>query len=81
MGWESPAAKGQQQCLFNALSAEEESLVRIILENGEIGIDALCLASDLSLGKISACLLNLELNNVITILPGKRYCIGRQPKK
>ncbi|MEI6576965.1 MAG: DNA-processing protein DprA [Bacteroidota bacterium] len=81
MGWEAATQNEGQQTLFRDLTADEELLLRIILENKEIGIDALCLASGFTLNRLSACLLNMELNQILSILPGKRYCIGRQPKK
>ena len=52
-----------------------------VAENGDIGFDALCLASGFSLNKVSATLLNLEMSRMIVCLPGKRYSTGRQTKK
>lgn len=81
MGWESPGEAPAQQALFLTMTEDEERLVKLILENGDIGIDALCLASGFSLNRVSSTLLSLEMNRLVVSLPGKRYSVGRQPKK
>jgi len=81
LGWEKAAEAPQQQILFQNMTEDEEALLRIVQENGEIGIDALSLASGFSLNRVSSNLLSLEMNRLLLCLPGKRYCLNRQLKK
>ena len=73
MNWEEdkkPKVKIQKE-LFIELS-ENENLIASILKKGETSIDVL-MASGLSSGSIAAALLNMEMQGLINILPGKRY--------
>ncbi len=63
----------RQKELFIQLSAEEKMIVQIINDNNIVTIDQLRDKSGLSVSILAAGILNLELQNVITALPGKRY--------
>ncbi len=65
--------KKNQLELFDTLSDEERTLVRILGENGMTGIDALAILTDISVNKLSSLLLNLEFAGLLKTLPGKRY--------
>ncbi|MCX6272445.1 MAG: DNA-processing protein DprA [Bacteroidetes bacterium] len=77
MNWlkNTPKQPLRQHELLITLAPDEELLVRILQENGETGIDLLCLSSNLSVNKVASTLLQLELRGIVKALPGKRYCL------
>jgi DNA processing protein len=68
--WQKKSAQTQ---LFPELSADEEQIVNILKEKGDLEIDALLLATGLMPSKAASVLLNLEFNNIIRCLPGKVF--------
>ncbi len=52
---------------------EESQIVSLIRQNGEIHIDDLTWKSQIHSSKLSAALLNLELQGFVRSLPGKRF--------
>lgn len=74
MGWNEKAknTKKQRQ-LFVELTNDEQQIFTLIEQNGEISIDDIYAAANLSSSSIAAALLGLELNNLIINLPGKMY--------
>ena len=76
LGWDKKkTSKPVQQDLFPALTENETVVYRYLLENKECSIDELLANTELSLPKIAAALLNMELQNIVKCLPGKRYKI------
>lgn len=76
MGWEEKAKKPlrhSQQELFIELTSDEKTVVDILKEKEMIHIDELNLKSGLTSSAVAAVILNLELQNVISSLPGKLY--------
>lgn len=74
LGWQQEEVKAAKQAkLFLDLSDEELNLVSFLKEKGNLPIDELCYASNLSMSKAAALLLNLEFNGVVKSLPGKIY--------
>ena len=74
MGWEKKKAKPKaQRELFIELSADERTIIDILKEKDAAHIDEICFKSALNTSAVSACILNLELQNVIASLPGKLY--------
>ncbi|MCK4639294.1 MAG: DNA-protecting protein DprA, partial [Bacteroidales bacterium] len=74
MGWEIMKKKTKkQQRLFIKLSPEEETIVNILKEKQELGIDKISSLSKLSASKVASALLNLEFEGIIKCLPGKVY--------
>jgi DNA processing protein len=74
MGWkEKPGKVRKQRALFVDLSPAETALVEILREKERVPIDEINLRSGLSSSTVAAALLNLELNGVVTGLPGKMY--------
>jgi len=75
LGWEEKKnkPKKQQKELFIQLSAEEKIIVDLLKEKDTVAIDELNIKSNLSSSMVAAAILNLELQNVVTSLPGKRY--------
>lgn len=77
MGWdtEKPGKTSGQRRLFIEMTQEEETVVNILNEHGETGIDDLTFKSRLSMSKCSAALLNLEFEGIVKSLPGKIYAL------
>lgn len=74
LGWDKQKTpKTVQQNLFPDLTENETIIYRYLLENKECGIDEFLSNTELSLPKIAAALLNMELQNIIKCLPGKIY--------
>jgi DNA processing protein len=75
MGWQEkqkPKPKKTRE-LFIDLSDDEKILTGLMKDKESIHIDELYLKSNLSSSSVAAAILNLELQNVITSLPGKLY--------
>ena len=74
LGWQQEEVKAAKQAkLFLDLTEEELLLVNYLKEKGNLPIDELCYATNLSMSKASGLLLNLEFNGVVKTLPGKVY--------
>jgi DNA processing protein len=74
LGWQSKKInKKQQKELFIELSEDEKIIIDILKEKETTHIDEINIKSNLSSSSIAAAILNLELQNVITGLPGKMY--------
>jgi DNA processing protein len=75
MGWKEikkPKTKNQRE-LFIELTSEEQQLIALLQEKDAVHIDEINLRSGLTSSAIAATILNLELQNIITSLPGKMY--------
>lgn len=76
MGWAKKKVAGERQReLFIELSVQEKQLVELMKEADAVSIDELNLRSGMSSSEVAAALLNLELQNIIQSLPGKRYSL------
>ncbi|MBZ4188502.1 DNA-processing protein DprA [Niabella beijingensis] len=75
LGWRPVKKKSGRQTreLFIELSAEEKILVELLKERNQAGIDELHLRSGLSSSRVAVAMLNLEMQNIVQTLPGKRY--------
>jgi DNA processing protein len=75
MGWEAKRSKERkrQKEIFIELSPQEKIIVDILNEKDSVHIDEINLRSGLSSSMIAAAILNLELQNVVSGLPGKMY--------
>ena len=79
MGWASRIAVtplSKQKELFIELSPAEKSIFDLLNEKELTHIDELNIRSGLSGSQLAAAILNLELNMIITSLPGKLYKIS-----
>ncbi len=74
MNWEKaePKHKSQRE-LFIELNAEEKMVFDVLIQNGEMHVDELSQLLPFTPGKLAGLLLNLEFQNVIISLAGKRY--------
>src|SRR5205085_3183435 len=77
MGWEEKAKgskeKKRQREIFIELTKDEKIIVDILNEKETVHIDEINFKSGLSSSMIAAAILNLELKNVVSGLPGKMY--------
>lgn len=74
MGWEKVSKeKTLQTSLFMDLSPEEEKVVGLLQEQGELFIDQISAEIKMPVSRISALLLNMEFKNLLVALPGKMY--------
>ena len=74
MGWEqSSKSKVVQSSLFTELTVDEEKIVNLLRENGELFIDQISSELTLPVSRVSAMMLTLEFKNVLLALPGKMY--------
>jgi DNA processing protein len=77
LGWkEVSRPKKIQRQLFIDFSPEEQIILDLLAEKETTHIDELNFKSNLSSGAIAAAILNLELQNVVSSLPGKLYMIN-----
>jgi DNA processing protein len=77
MNWK-PAIKTthkKQRELFIEFTPDEKIVVDILQQHDSLQIDELYLKSGLSSSAMAAALLMLEMNSIVTSLPGKLYKI------
>ena len=78
MSWkkEKKATSKKQRQLFIELTEEEKCIVKILQSEGQQHIDDIYFKSKLSGSAVAQALLMLEMQNVVTSLPGKLYEIN-----
>lgn len=64
--------KKQRQLLLN-LNDDEQSIYKALNEAGELDIDMLTVRTQLNSSVLASILLEMEMNDIILSLPGKRY--------
>jgi DNA processing protein len=74
MDWEEKkeTQKEVQRAIFVELTSEEKLVVETISE-GALHIDVISSKSKIPISKINILLFNLEMNGVVSSLPGKMY--------
>lgn len=77
MNWEQfpKAAATQLSLIPPTLTADQERIFTFIKTKPQISIDELSLFSDWPLSKLAMVLLELEMNGLVQVLPGKMYRI------
>ena len=74
LGWiEKKKNIRKQKELFIELNIEEQKIVSFLTGKDAVPIDSIFLETGLSSSTIAAAILNLEIQNIITVLPGKMY--------
>jgi DNA processing protein len=74
MGWEKASKnKPVQSLLFVELNQDEEKIVALLQEHGELFVDQISSGLSMPVSRVSGLLLNLEFKNVLVSLPGKMY--------
>jgi DNA processing protein len=77
MGWKNEMLQKRpvQQQLFHNLNEEETHIFELLKGMNSAGIDEICMKSGLTMNKVSASLLNLEFEGLVTCQPGKIYTL------
>lgn len=76
MRWEKTSTKeDKQQRLFVDLSDGEKTVIDVINELEEAGIDNLTQKTQIANSEMASLLLNLEFKGIVKSLPGKRYVL------
>jgi DNA processing protein len=74
MGWETTEKeKAVQSSLFVDLTPDEENVVDLLRDKGEMFIDQISSELKIPGSKVSALLLNMEFKNLLVAMPGKMY--------
>lgn len=77
MGWNDDSRRVKsnvhQTQLFPDLNPEQQRVVDVLRSMGELGQDAIASHSSVNHSRIAGVLLELELNGVLKLLPGRRY--------
>ena len=77
MGWavaEQPArTEGIQRNLFPELTEEEELVMRILMRQGDLHINAMVVEADIPVNRMSALLFELEMKGVVKAMVGGVY--------
>lgn len=75
LGWEriKPRTAPVQKQLFLELKPDEELIVTVLKEKGQLAIDDICLLTKLPMSVTSTLLLSLEFSGIVKSLPGKVY--------
>jgi len=75
MGWENKKTSRSkvQKELFIELSADEKIVYDILKLSSYTHIDEINMKSGISSSRVAAAILNLEIKNIIAVMPGKRY--------
>ena len=75
MGWKESTGivRQVQRKIFIEMTPDEEKIVVLLQENGQLGIDEICILAETPMSKVSASLLNLEFEGVVKCMPGKVY--------
>jgi len=70
---ETPKSKNPQLNLFVDLTDEEQQIFDYLQEKGTTSLDDLALELKMSISKIAQLLMTMELNGILTSLPGKKF--------
>ena len=73
MGWPVRETEGRQRSLFVELSAEAKSVTDLIKEHPELTVNDICARLGIPYPRLADILLQLEMDNVITAIPGNRF--------
>ncbi|MCX7862280.1 MAG: DNA-processing protein DprA [Bacteroidales bacterium] len=82
LGWETNTSSQKNSAevipiIFN-LTEDEQKIINILKEEGDLTIDLLAIKANLPVSKVSVVLLNLEFNDIVETLPGKIYTLRRK---
>jgi DNA processing protein len=75
MGWQraNEVKPKIQRELFIELTPEEEKITDVLRMEDSMGIDDICLKTEMPTSKVAATLLNLEFQGLVRALPGKVF--------
>lgn len=77
MNWNDakPKSRRLQRALFIEFTPDEQLIVDLMQERDQVHIDEIFLKTSLSSSKVSSALLMLEMQNVVSSMPGKMYAL------
>lgn len=76
MGWTAKSLDQEPQpTLFRALSQEEQQLIDFVTENPELNVNDICVRMNKSYAALSDIIFQLEIDNLIEIIPGGRIAV------
>jgi len=79
MGWQTDAqlqqakAEGIERMLFPDLSAEEQCVVAVLAEHGDLQLNHLSVRTNIPIGQLTALLFQLEMKGVVRPMAGGNY--------
>jgi len=79
MGWDSGDKKkrvAEQQKMFTDLTEDEQVIIELLREYGELQVDLISMRTKMPQGKLSGLLLSLEFAGFVRTLPGKVYTLS-----
>lgn len=81
MNWDI-AKKREQKIVFKTLeslqlSEKEKAILNLLSERNQVSIDEMSLALSFSLNELAVVLLDLEMKDLISALPGKRFTLKK----
>jgi len=76
MRWEGTGKEPKQLDLFPELTREEQAVVDVIRDRGEIHLNSLADALQLPVYKLMSTLVELDCKGIIVTLPGCRYTVS-----
>lgn len=77
MNWDNKATENKQLILFPELTLSEQSIVDVLKEVKSMHIDQLSIALKMPVHQLSGQLLQMELANIVSSLPGDNYAVFR----
>ena len=81
MGWMEKTAPANGECvqrsLFLNLSDEEQLVVRLLEQQGDLQINTLVVAANIPVHRMNAILFELEMKGVVRVLAGGVYQLLR----
>lgn len=72
-GWNVKETEGSQKELFVNLTPEEEAILDIMTDRGEVMINDLSARIDMPIHRLMGLLIDMEFRSLITHIPGGRY--------
>lgn len=72
MGWDLQVKSPVQRSIFPSLTQEEQHIVRLLENEGQMNIDTMAMQLNVPSSTLSVLLFQLEMNGLITAIPGNR---------
>lgn len=73
MGWKTKETEGEQKELFVTLTPEEEAILEVMTQKGDVVINDLTARIDIPVARLMALLIDMEFRSLIVHIPGGRY--------
>lgn len=73
MRWPRKTVDATQQSLFPELSDEETAVMELLHNSGEAHINSMTIALDISIGRLTALLIEMEFKGLVKPFPGGKY--------